>query len=118
MVLLGRNGVGKSNLLDCCALLMGTQQTRELVERRVPSDLEYDISVVLEGVRVTPDLDWWQSLESAGEESLADAAVRTAAAFGADEKLQSDIATACFGGVVRYRLALLERKQRWAAHPG
>jgi hypothetical protein len=53
MVLVGGNGVGKSNLLECLALLMGNHTTRDLVEKRVPAQQPFDISVVaIEGRHV------------------------------------------------------------------
>lgn len=113
MVLVGPNGVGKSNVLECCALLMGTNQTRALVARRVPDDLDYDISVVMEEVSIEPGLGWWERLGSNGDESLADAACRVAAKNGASNRLQRTITKACEDGLVRYRLSTYEGTQKW-----
>lgn len=53
LVLVGGNGAGKSNLLECLALLMGNSATRALVAKRVPAEQPFDISaVVTENERV------------------------------------------------------------------
>ena len=41
-VVMGANGAGKTNLLECFALLMGTFATEEFVARRIPEGLDVE----------------------------------------------------------------------------
>lgn len=69
--LIGANGVGKTNILDCCALLMGTEQTKALLSRRVPAHLDYSMSVIISGAPVLVDGNWRRSLGGTPEDDPA-----------------------------------------------
>lgn len=114
MVLIGPNGVGKTNILDCCALLMGTELTADLVERRVPKDLEYDISVVLRGVRPSADLAWLRDIGAFPDETFSESLSRIAAGFGASKELLSGLSDAVAEGLIRYRLQASHGEKLWS----
>lgn len=134
MVLLGANGVGKTNVLECCALLMGTDETKRLVARRVPRDLEFDISVVLSGDRlVVPledllaikqwqgrwpgaaeDEDWLMAVGAREGESLSESVSFAAQVLGANAQQLDAISLAMGEGTVRWRLQSETGERTWS----
>lgn len=134
MVLLGANGVGKTNMLECCALLMGTPETKRLVSRRVPDDLAFDISVVLTGDRlVVPledvraieeyqarwpgandDSEWLLAVGAREGEALADSVGFAAQAYGASANQLDALRSAMDEGIVRWRLTSSGTERTWS----
>lgn len=129
MVLIGANGVGKTNLLECCALLMGTAETKRLAARRIPDDLDLDISVVLRGdrlafpidalralkeanhyptvdtyVAVQQDDQWLRALGAQDGETLTETMTSTTRRIGADAATVDLLSRSVGDAIVRYRL--------------
>lgn len=126
-VLFGANAAGKTNLLECFALLFGTDRTLELVRRRATlpisgslhcvarvsaRELPYPPDVARELLTVPPlasraaqDLAWWSSLGATAGTTFDAAMVDT----GLPVVVVEELTKAAVAPVVRYRLDLMER---------
>jgi energy-coupling factor transporter ATP-binding protein EcfA2 len=125
LALYGANGAGKTNLLECLAILMGTDRTRRLAASRLAAPGPGDLNVVVEvpwsrmpmspdaihelvpwlqdsgqfGARVSRDATWWTSLGVTNGGSLREGLI----AAGVPEVVVAFLASAD-RPLVRYRL--------------
>ena len=135
-VIIGPNAVGKSNVFDCMALLMGTPETKRLVERRIRPDLDFDISLVISGdhlvvppedlnkvglldlleVAAGPllaDVEWLRAIDAKPGQRLQDILTQGATAIGASPVTVAQIAGALAHGTARFRLRSANGARSW-----